>query len=288
MVARRDGFENQRLCVVPRPLVEAALRSPLTRRLVVTDAGYFPKAKDHLRNRPDGTPEMILMLCIQGAGWVSAGDQRIDVTPSTCVVIPTHMAHEYGSSERHPWTIWWCHLRGSEVREVPELLDAQGAVAKIVLRSLDRATALLDEIVSILERGQTPSHLTAASGVAWHLLTQLIVDRALPENGTPLQRAIRYLEERTDSTIAVPELAALVGLSSSHLSALFRQATGGGVTAYHLSLRMARARALLDTTTMPIGEVARAVGYHDPLYFSRQFHKLHGETPTSYRALHKG
>ncbi len=51
---------------------------------------------------------------------------------------------------------------------------------------------------------------------------------------------------------------------------------------------MARARALLDTTTMPIGEVARAVGYHDPLYFSRQFHKLHGETPTSYRALHKG
>ncbi len=285
---RMDGFENQRLCVVPRPVVETALQSPITRRMVVTDAGYFPEARDHLRNRPQGAPEMIFMMCTQGTGWVEAGGEQVTVTPSTCVIVPAHTPHSYGSYERHPWTIWWCHLRGSDLRDVPDLLGTGRGVATIALRSLERATALLDEIVSILERGQTPPHLTACSGLAWHLLTRIIVDRALPENGTPLERAIRYLEERTDTTIRVAELASLVGLSASHLSALFRQATGGGVTAYHLALKMSRARALLDTTRMPIGEIARAVGYKDPLYFSRQFHKLHSLTPTDYRAQHKG
>lgn len=285
---RVDGFENQRLCVLPRPAVQAALARPITRRLVVTDAGHFPRAADHLRLRPQGAQEMILILCTQGVGWAEVGGARIDLTPSTCLVVPARLPHRYGSSERHPWTIWWCHLTGSDLRDLPDLLGSRQGGTRIALRSADRATALLDEIVTVLERGQTPAHQIAAAGAAWHLITQVIADRVLPEDGTPLERAIRYLRERTDSTIPVPELAAMVGLSASHLSALFRQATGGGVTAYHLGLRMARARSLLDTTRMPIGEVARAVGYRDPLYFSRQFHKLHGETPTDYRANHKG
>ena len=38
-MARATGFQNQRLVVVPRPLVRDALSRPITRHLVVTDAG---------------------------------------------------------------------------------------------------------------------------------------------------------------------------------------------------------------------------------------------------------
>jgi AraC-like DNA-binding protein len=51
---------------------------------------------------------------------------------------------------------------------------------------------------------------------------------------------------------------------------------------------MARARSMLDTTTMSVTEVANAVGYPDPLYFSRHFRRVHGVNPTTYRAQHKG
>ena len=40
-----DGFADQRLCVVPQPAVQAATQRAVTRRLVVTDAGYFPEAR---------------------------------------------------------------------------------------------------------------------------------------------------------------------------------------------------------------------------------------------------
>jgi AraC family transcriptional regulator, arabinose operon regulatory protein len=50
---------------------------------------------------------------------------------------------------------------------------------------------------------------------------------------------------------------------------------------------MARARALLDTTTSTVTEIASAVGYSDPLYFSRHFRRVHGMSPSAYRAEHK-
>lgn len=285
--ARKDGFADQRLCVVPGPAVEAAAQRAVTRRLVVTDAGYFPAARGHLRTRPRGGAEAILMLCISGGGWVDVAGERVSVRASTCVLIPAHTPHSYGSSAEHPWTIWWCHFRGTDLRDVAEALGSEH-VAPISLRSLDRVTAQFDELIATLEQGQTPAHLLAATGIAWHLIAQIAVDRVLPETDTPVERAIRYLGQRIDSSVQVSELAALVNLSPSHLSALFRRTTGGGVTAFHISLKMARARSLLDTTTLTISEVAALVGYSDPLYFSRQFRRLHGLNPTSYRAQHKG
>jgi AraC-like DNA-binding protein len=284
---RREGFADQRLCVVPRPAVQAAASRAVTRRLVVTDAGWFPEADGHLRQRRNGADEAILMLCVRGSGWVEVAGEQVVVHPSTCVLIPARTPHSYGSSREHPWTIWWCHLTGSDLRDVVDVLGSDH-VAPISLRSLDRVTAQFDELVSTLEQGQTPAHLLAATGIAWHLVAQIAVDRVLPETGTPVERAIRYLRERIDSSVRVADLAALVDLSPSHLSALFRHATGGGITAYHIALKMARARSLLDTTSLTVGEVARLVGYDDPLYFSRQFRRLHGLNPTTYRAQRKG
>ncbi|MDL5350880.1 AraC family transcriptional regulator [Microbacterium sp. zg-YB36] len=284
---RRDGFFHQRMNVVPRPLVAAALARPVTRRMLVTDVGYFPRALQHGRRRPHGAEETIVIVCVAGTGWVDAGGERQRIGSSTAVVIPAGMPHSYGADAEDPWTIWWCHVRGSDV---PDLLEAAGVGPHRVtlsLRAVDRATALVDEIATSLERDTTPARLIATSGMAWRLLTQLAVDRVLPEEGTPLQRAIRFLEERVDARVQVPELAAMVGVSASHLTALFRDATGGGVLAYHLAQKMARARWLLDTTELPVAEVGREVGMADPFYFSRQFRRTHGLSPSAYRATHR-
>lgn len=120
------------------------------------------------------------------------------------------------------------------------------------------------------------------------LFTQLAVDRLLPEHGTPLERALRYLEERVDGNVHVGELAAMVGVSPSHLAALFRDATGGGVIAHHLALKMARARHLLDTTDLPVAEVGRRVGIDDPFYLSRRFRLTPGVAPSAYCEQRKG
>lgn len=283
---RMDGFAGQRLCVVPRPQVEAALARPVTRWLTVTDAGYFPRAVGHRRERGQGTRETIVLLCTAGAGRVRIGDGIHALAPGAGIVIPAGMPHEYEASIDDPWTIWWLHVRGSQVAELTAPIV--GATQQVVrLRSLDRVVALFDDLVTTLERRLTPAQLLAASAAATHLVTRFAVDSVLPADGSPLERAMRYLESRIDGSIQVSELAAMVQLSPSHLSALFRQATGNGPAAFHTGLKMTRARNLLDTTTLPVADVASAVGYSDPLYFSRHFRRVHGVSPSAYRADHK-
>lgn len=53
--------------------------------------------------------------------------------------------------------------------------------------------------------------------------------------------------------------------------------------AYQTGLRVARARYLLDTTTLTDAEVAAELGYSDPLYFSRLFRRTQGQSPRDYR-----
>lgn len=287
-MTRSDGFADQRLCVVPRPLVAAALEAPVTRRLLVTDAGWFPRAAGHARHRPEGAGETIVLLCTAGSGWVEAGGQRHRVAPGHCAVLPAGEPHGYGADDDDPWSISWCHLRGSDLGDLERAVGASRARPVLALRAPERATALLDEIVTALERDQSPARLLAVAGMAWRLMTQLAVDRRLPERGTPLERAIEYLEQRVEATVSVPELARLVGVSPSHLGALFREATGGGVLAHHTALKMARARTLLDSTGMTVSEIAREVGFDDPFYFSRRFARAHGASPTDYRRQRKG
>jgi AraC-like DNA-binding protein/mannose-6-phosphate isomerase-like protein (cupin superfamily) len=284
----QEGFRNQRLTVVPGRTVAEALARPVTRRLLVTDTGHYPVAKDHLMRRPTGIEETIVIVCVSGTGWADVDGNQIRIGSNTAMIIPSRTAHVYGASADNPWSIWWCHLRGSDLPEMVAEIGVTPARPVVPIRHIDRTVALLDDILSTLERDHSPASLVGAAGGAWKLLTQIVVDRALPEPGDPLQRAMAYLAERFDSTVRVADLAALVGVSPSHLRAQFRRATGGGVLAHQTGLRMARARLLLDTTTATVSEIAHDVGYDDQFYFSRHFRHLHEMSPTEYRARDKG
>lgn len=284
----KDGFPNERMVVVPRPVVVEALERALTRRLVVTDAGLFPRAAGHARERPRGASQAIVLVCVAGEGWIDLRGVRQRVPAGSAVIIAPGQPHAYGASRADPWTIWWCHVQGTDVPDLLAVAAPPRERPVLALRNTDRVISLLDEVVSAMERDHTPARLIQASGAAFKLLTQLAVDRLAPEQGDPLERAMRYLTERLDGGVRVPELAAMVGVSPSHLGALFREATGGGVLAYHTARRMARARQLLDTSRLGIKEIALEVGYPDPFYFSRQFRRTHGVSPLQYRQQHTG
>lgn len=280
----QDGFRGQRLVVLPRPLVHEALRRPVTRRLLVTDVGYYPDALDHQMTRPRGTDQTIVIVCTAGTGWARIGDATHRIGAQQALVVPRGVPHSYGADTTRPWTIWWAHLAGTDVGDLLDGLEVSQARPAMDMRTPEKAVALLDEVVSGLERDLTPARLLAASGAAFKLMTQLATDRLLPAPEDPLHRAMNYLGERLDGSVRVADVAGLVGVSPAHLTAMFRKATGGGVLAHQTALRMARARRLLDATDATVTEIARDVGYDDPLYFSRQFRRHHGVSPSGFRA----
>ena len=198
-------------------------------------------------------------------------------------MIPPHTPHTYGSSRTEPWTIWWCHIRGANLPDALAHFPHAASQPVITLRRPERVQGRLQDLLEGMERDLGQLLLEVNTGLATVLVGELIADRKHPERGEPLERAMHYLQQHVEQAISVPQVAQLVGLSSSHLTTLFRKATGTGVLAYHTSLKMELARQLLDTSSLSIAQIAKTVGYSDQFYFSRHFKASHGVSPSMFR-----
>ena len=75
--------------------------------------------------------------------------------------------------------------------------------------------------------------------------------------------------------------------SPNYLSSLFCSETGTTLTSFIQRERIMQARHLLETTSFNVGETAVAVGYEDPVYFTRVFKRHTGQTPKKYQNRHK-
>lgn len=281
----REGFPGQRLRVLPPDVVRTAQGSGLTRRLLVTDAGYYPNALHHGATRPRGANGTIVIVVSSGRGACRTGEKVVAVGPGQVLLIPARTPHRYWSDDHDPWTISWMHVRGEDVAEVERAVAPDQLAAVVDMHEPLHVVGELERALAALETDETMPNLLRAAGAAWSVLAQLVADAAAGSQGRtePVRAAQSYLREHLDAPVQVGELAARVGLSTSHFAALFRKATGGGVIEYVKRLRIARASELLATTAMPVAEVARAVGYDDPFYFSRQFRSVHDCSPSEFR-----
>lgn len=283
--ALRDGFAGQRMVVVPRPTVRAALARPVTGRLVVTDAGFFPHAARHGRSRPHGAREHVLLVCTDGAGWCRTADGRFDVRPGDVVLVPAGTPHEYAAAEHDPWTLWWLHAAGRDADELAGAARAAAGGPISHLRDPAALASLVSQVIDALDDG-TAGGLVRAAGAAWHALAHVVATgrRSPGPSPDPVERVVEHLRATTPHRTSVGSLAAMVGLSPSQLGARFRARVGTSPLQYQTGLRLARARELLDSTDLPVTAVAQACGYDDALYFSRRFARTHGVSPTAYRA----
>ena len=99
-----------------------------------------------------------------------------------------------------------------------------------------------------------------------------------------LKQAIDYIDKNfSDPSISLDKVAKNVNISPSYLSAVFSQEVGQTLTEYITSRRINEAKNMLRNTDMRLSEIAFAVGYKDPHYFSFVFRKVSGCTPSDYR-----
>ena len=280
-----EGFAGQRAVVVARPTVRAALERPVTSALMVTDAGFYPRAALHWRRRPGGSPQHILLVCTDGAGQCRVGGSTHAARRGDAVVIGAGEPHEYRASEDAPWTLWWLHLAGADASALVRAALTSAGSPVTHLRDAAPVASLVSQVIDHLDAG-TSGGLVRASGLAWNAMTHVIATgRRIPGVApNPVERVLEHLRTTTPQRTSVESLAAMVGLSVSQLGAVFREHVGVPPMRYQRNLRMARARELLDTSTLPIVAIAQACGYDDPLYFSRQFRQVNGVSPTDFRA----
>ena len=87
-----------------------------------------------------------------------------------------------------------------------------------------------------------------------------------------------------DPACELAELAAMVGLSSSRLSHLFKRDTGRDLRSFLAEQRLQAAAQMLARAGSSVKEVSYNVGYSHPASFVRAFRRHFGAAPKLYRA----
>ena len=99
-----------------------------------------------------------------------------------------------------------------------------------------------------------------------------------------LVRAKDLADSRYAEPLTVDDLASAAGLSRAHFSREFRAAFGESPHVYLLTRRLERAATLLRMTDKSVADICMAVGLQSVGSFTTSFVRMHGKTPTAYRA----
>lgn len=96
-------------------------------------------------------------------------------------------------------------------------------------------------------------------------------------------RAKQYIDQNcNDKSISLDIIAEALEINSCHLSTVFKRESGYSVIEYLTQCRMRNAKRLLDAGMTRLADVADAVGYIDPYYFSKCFKRMFGLSPSHY------
>ena len=93
----------------------------------------------------------------------------------------------------------------------------------------------------------------------------------------------RFMQEHLAEEISLSALSEEFHMNPQYISQLFKNEIGVGFLAYLTSIRMEKAKKLLLSTSLSIGEVAEQSGYGDYRVFTKVFKKSEGITPSQYR-----
>ncbi|MBK9013590.1 MAG: response regulator [Saprospiraceae bacterium] len=86
-----------------------------------------------------------------------------------------------------------------------------------------------------------------------------------------------------DANFGNEELAREMAMSESQLNRKLKALTGKTLSLFIRSIRLQQAKILLETTHLNISEIAYAVGFADPAYFTRTFSQEFGGAPSRFR-----
>ena len=113
---------------------------------------------------------------------------------------------------------------------------------------------------------------------------QFVVPAMLASGDALVTRLTRRVETALPDVPSVPALASELCVSERTLGRHVRRATGMGTSDMIQSIRLHRARSLLQNSRMSIDQIAAAVGYQDATALRRLMRKIGGATPRQFRS----
>lgn len=239
---------------------------------------YGPAVRDH----------WLVHFIHEGRGRFHSNGQVWHLGPGDGFLICPDQVTLYEAEWQDPWHYSWIGFWGSRAAS---LLEQAGlSTGRPVFH--DHSGAIADCIADMAKAFELERNRNLRLLGHLHLFLAALADVAEP-SASPgetrgrreayVAKAIEFFRMNYARPIGVGDAAARVGLDRSYFSEIFHAEAGLAPRDFLIGLRMEKACQFLGNAGLSIGDVARSVGYDDPLLFSKVFRKTRGLSPRAFR-----
>jgi len=258
----------------------------LVTRLIVTAAEL------KVRHAPYSLEESIpseprLMLVRRGAAEYRIDDFTCRLGPGQMIFMPAWVRRTWTVAAKPGLTsLAWCRFSSTGSLLSDWTTPILGKVPDLDLESasfqrMARLMAQKNQGAALEAEGELKAVLARFFAHApVHGITRT---KALSCGEHGIEQALQYLRTHFPEPKVLRDLAKVAGLHPKYFRVLFRKHTGLTPSSYLIQLRMRAARYYQHESSLRVKEVASAVGYDDPFYFSRLYRKYWGHAPTDDR-----
>ena len=273
--------------LTPAFMLSKLARHPLTRECYPTAMGFYPSADRHRMERHRHN-DNLLIYCVDGKGHATTGSWQGAIGSGEVLLLPQGVAHQYEADPCEPWTIYWVHYQGTSAAAFNQYLGYRDAGPPVTGAGISpQLVAHFRGLMAVHRTGYNTRAFINAANQLRHLLTHIALEirqaRASSQDSFNLEALQSLMLEHIGQTLDLDTMAAAANLSKYHFSAKYKGLTGYSPIKHFLNMKMEHACHLLDSSQLSVKGVAAALGYDDPLYFSRQFSKTVGLSPRAYR-----
>ncbi len=251
--------------------------------------GLFHQTSGYSAWRPHGTRDWLLIYTVGGKGRFGYGSGEILAEPGDWVLLRPGTLHDYGvEASLKNWNLLWAHVLPRE-HWLPLLgwPVVNPGLMRVTLADKTIAGRAFNRFLEAHQLATGP--LRGRELLAMNALEEVLLwcDQSNAQSGPRVDpriaEAMDYLIQHLHEKPTIPETADKVGLSVSRLAHLFKSETGITPQRFLEARRIDRAAQLLQRTNFSIKQIAQAVGFDSPFYFSLRFKAMMKRSPKSYR-----
>ncbi|NLG37500.1 MAG: helix-turn-helix transcriptional regulator [Clostridiales bacterium] len=257
------------------------------RYLTVNCAGAAVLSEPFTTHNRAGRRDYYMMVMARGALEMYINGAPRAMRTGHMIIYPPETPYRYVKRDPSLMVYYWAHFTGYGAGE---MLDGCGLETGRLyeIGDVETVTGAFRRLFDpFLFRDGCFEEVAAARLTLLCVQLRRALDGQLPadESGAAnrIRRSLEYIHSHYAEPVTVAQLADMEHLSASRFSAAFRQSTGVSPRAYLIALRIRMAADMIRRTDLGFKQIARNVGYEDPLYFSRLFRAHTGLSPRRYR-----
>lgn len=240
----------------------------------------FDKIPYHCNNRV--RDDYLLLFTISGNAVVSEDHAYEELTEGNWFLLVPELVHSYRAVS--PWSLAYIHFKGWLIDELLEKLGLFD-IERLSFRQINSSAEKL-----IIEIGGSKGGLSLGEETHRNaLFLQLLItlhqnyEWQFNRHGS-LLNAEKFMDENYNKDISLDDLAKEANMSKFHFTRQFKKRFGYSPIKYLQKTRIEKAKNILSAnSTIRIDEVSKLTGFTDPLYFSKVFKSIIGQSPRNFR-----